>query len=161
MLSEKGSLPKNRRLNKNQPQCQYSTKTCNMNPLQVQCSNLPAVSEMIGHDPNKVIHWVWFQISLCNTSVGYHSEDGGHCLPFFFVPTTKYSDKSDIPGYHGALFVVDPNSRLPFFMVGEGAAGHRSLKQRVIASQQQKQNECAHAYAQLTFIRLYTIGFPT
>lgn len=59
------------------------------------------VSEMIGHDPNKVIHWVWFQISLCNTSVGYHSEDVGHCLRFFFVAMTKYSDKSAIPGYCG------------------------------------------------------------
>lgn len=104
---------------KDQPRCQYSTKTRNMNPLQVQCSNLPAVSETIGHDPNKVIHWVWFQISLCNTSMGYHSEDVGHCLRFFFVAMTKYSDKSAIPGYRGALFVVDHNSRLPFFMVGE------------------------------------------
>ena len=39
----------------NQPRCQYSTKTRNMNLLQVQCSNLPAVSETIGHDPYLVI----------------------------------------------------------------------------------------------------------
>lgn len=63
MLSEKGSLPKTKDKTISQPQCQYSSKTHNMDPLQVQCSDLSVVSEMIGQDPDKVIHWVWFQIS--------------------------------------------------------------------------------------------------
>lgn len=103
MLSEKGSLPKTKDKTRNQPQCQYSSKTHNMNLLQVQCSDVPVASEMVGQDPDKVIHWVWFQISWCNMSSGYHSEDVGHCLRFFSVVMTKYSDKSAIPGYCGAL----------------------------------------------------------